>query len=97
MRLQLHEQVAQGKGRDDVYQHFITTYGSQEPLGAPIGAFNQLSWLFPMLVGGGFLVGLGFVAVRVARRSQERKDVRVSQPADERLEARLDDELRNLD
>ena len=97
MRLQLHEQVAQGKGRDDVYQHFITTYGSQEPLGAPIGAFNQLSWLFPMLVGGGFLVGLGFVAVRLSRREPERQDVPASQPADEQLEARLDDELRNLD
>ena len=53
MRLQLNQQVAQGQGRDDVYEHFISTYGSQEPLGAPIGAFNQLSWLFPMLVGGG--------------------------------------------
>ena len=97
MRLQLNQQVAQGKGRDDVYQYFISTYGSQEPLGAPIGAFNQLSWLVPILAGGGFLIGLGFVAVRVARRSQERKDVAVSQPADEQLEARLDDELRNLD
>ncbi len=97
MRLQLNQQVAQGKGRDDVYQYFISTYGSQEPLGAPIGAFNQLSWLVPILAGGGFLIGLGFVAVRVARRSQERKDVPVSQPADEQLEARLDDELRNLD
>ena len=97
MRLQLNEQVAQGQGRDDVYEHFISTYGSQEPLGAPIGAFNQLSWLFPMLVGGGFLIGLGFVAVRVSRRSQERQDAPVSQPADEQLEARLDDELRNLD
>ena len=97
MRLQLNQQVAQGQLRDDVYEYFISTYGSQEPLGAPIGAFNQLSWLLPMLVGGGFLIGLGFVAVRVSRRSQERQDAPVSQPADEQLEARLDDELRNLD
>ena len=96
MRLQLNGQVAQGKGRDDVYQHFISTYGSQEPLGAPIGAFNQLSWLFPMLVGGTFLVGVGVVAVRWSRREPERQDA-PAQPADEQLEARLDDELRNLD
>ena len=96
MRLQLNGQVAQGKGRDDVYQHFISTYGSQEPLGAPIGAFNQLSWLFPMLVGGTFLLGVGVVAVRWSRREPERQDA-PAQPADEQLEARLDDELRNLD
>jgi len=56
-----------------------------------------LSWLVPILAGGGFLIGLGFVAVRVSRRSQERQDAPVSQPADEQLEARLNDELRNLD
>ena len=97
MRLQLNEQVAQGKGRDEVYQHFISAYGSQEPLGAPIGAFNQLSWLLPMLVGGSFLLGLGFVVVRWSRRDPEPQAATTSQPADEQLEARLDDELRNLD
>ena len=37
MRLRLNNQVAMGKDRDGVYQHFIDTYGSQEPIGAPIG------------------------------------------------------------
>ena len=29
MRVQLNEQVAQGKDRDEVYQQFISIYGSQ--------------------------------------------------------------------
>ena len=97
MRSQLRTQVALGKGRDDVYQYFIDTYGSQEPLGAPIGAFNQLAWLFPMLVGGTVLVGIGVVALRWSRRGSELQELPASLPADEQLEARLDDELRNLD
>jgi cytochrome c-type biogenesis protein CcmH/NrfF len=100
MRVQLNEQVAQGKDRDEVYQQFISIYGSQEPIGAPIGAFNQLSWLFPMFVGGAALVGFGFVVVRKSRRDTEPHEPVASQPADaqeQQLEARLDDELRNLD
>ena len=97
MRSQLNAQVALGKGRDEVYEYFIDTYGSQEPLGAPIGAFNQLAWLFPMLVGGTVLVGIGVVALRWSRRGSELQESPASLPADEQLEARLDDELRNLD
>ena len=100
MRLRLNGQVAMGKDRDEVYQHFIDTYGSQEPIGVPIGAFNQLSCLFPMLVGGACLVGVGFVALRWSRRDSEFQESQASAPADaqdQQLEARLDDELRNLD
>ena len=100
MRLRLNRQVAMGQDRDGVYQHFIDTYGSQEPIGAPIGMFNQLSWLFPMLVGGACLVGVGFVALRWSRRDSEFQEPEASVPADDQdqqLEARLDDELRNLD
>ena len=100
MRRQLNEQVAAGKGRDGVFQYFIDTYGSQEPLGVPLGSFNQLAWLFPMLVGGVYLIGVGFVAVRWSRRDPELREPAASPPADEQdqeLEARLDDELRNLD
>ena len=100
MRLRLNQQVSLGRDRDGVYQHFIDTYGSQEPIGAPIGAFNQLSWLFPMLVGGVCLAGVGFVALRWSRRGSEFQESEASLPAagnDVQLEARLDDELRNLD
>ena len=97
MRGQLHQQVALGKDRAEVYQYFIDTYGSQEPLGAPIGAFNQLAWLLPILVGGTVLIGFGVVALRWSRRDSELQESPASLPADEQLEVRLDDELRNLD
>ena len=100
MRRELNEQVAAGKGRDGVFQYFIDAYGSQEPIGAPIGAFNQLAWLFPMFVGGVCLIGVGFVAVRWSRRDPELREPMASPPVDDQdqeLEARLDDELRNLD
>ncbi len=100
MRLQLNEQLAMGKGRDEVYRSFIDYYGSQEPLGSPIGAFNQLAWLLPMFVGTAGLVGIGFVAIRWSRRDFRHNELSSSQLADARdaqLETRLDDELRNLD
>ena len=97
MRGQLHQQVALGKDRAEVYQYFIDTYGSQEPLGAPIGAFNQLAWFLPMLVGGTVLIGFGVVVLRWSRRDSELQESPASLPADEQLEVRLDDELRNLD
>ena len=97
MRGELNQQISNGEDRDGVYQYFIDAYGSQEPLGSPIGAFNQLAWLFPMFVGGVFLVGVGVVAVRWSRRDTEPSEMSVSRSAEEQLEARLDDELRNLD
>ena len=98
MRRELNGQVAAGKDRDGVYQHFINAYGSQEPLGTPIGAFNQLVWLLPLVLGFTVLGGVGVVAVRWSRRAAQSRAATASDaPADERLEARLDDELRNLD
>ena len=100
MRLQLNEQVAMGKDRDAVHQYFIDQYGSQEPIGSPIGAFNQLVWMFPMLVGGACLIGVGFVAVRWSKRDPKRDESsspKVADAQDSPLEARLDDELRDLD
>lgn len=97
MRRELHGQVAAGKDRAGVYQYFIDAYGSQEPLGSPIGAFNQLVWLFPLALGFTVLAGIGVVAVRWSRRAARTRVAVVAGPVDEQLEARLDDELRNLD
>ena len=99
-RLELHAQVAMGKDRDGVYQHFIDSRGSQESLGAPIGLFNQLSWFVPVAAGGAFLIGFGVVAVRRSRRDTTQEDspaVQTEHPEDRVLEDRLDDELRDLD
>ena len=100
MRGQLREQLVLGKDRDEVLQYFIETYGSQEPLGAPLDqGFNRLAWLFPYAVGGTFLIGLGVVAVRWSRRDAAKEFQASPSPeaVDAQLEARLDDELRNLD
>ena len=100
MRSQLKEQLALGKSEREIKEFFIETYGSQEPLGAPLDeGFNRLAWLFPYLVGGGFLFALGTVAVRRSRRDHapELQASATPETADPLLEARLDDELRNLD
>ena len=100
MRGQLKEQIELGKSRNEILQYFIETYGSQEPLGAPLDqGFNRLAWLFPYLVGGSFLIAIGVVAVRWSRRdeAEELQAPPSAEPANAQLEARLDDELRNLD
>ena len=100
MRGLLREQVDLGKNEREIKEFFIETYGSQEPLGAPLDeGFNRLAWLFPYLVGGGFLVAIGAIAVRWTRRDDTAELTASATPeaADAQLEARLDDELRNLD
>ena len=98
MRGQLKDQLALGKTRDEVLHYFIDAYGSQEPLGAPLDrGFNRLAWLFPYAVGATALGGLGVVVVRRSRRHEELQAPPLPVAADAKLEARLDDELRNLD
>ena len=97
MRRQLNAQVAAGLDRSGVYQYFIDTYGSQEPLGAPIGTFNQLVWVVPLIMGGSLLAWILVVAVRWSRRGARTAAAPASGFVDEQLEARLDDELRSFD
>ncbi len=100
MRGQLKEQIAQGKTKNQILRYFINTFGSQEPLGAPLDeGFNRLAWLFPYLVGGSFLIAIGVIAVRWSRRDETEglQATSLVDPVDAKLEARLDDELRNLD
>lgn len=101
MRGQLREQIEAGRGEREILDYFIAAYGSQAPLGAPLDeGFNRLAWLFPYLVGFGCLVGVGGVAVRWSRRGRAVSGevaAQASEPIDAALDARLDDELRNLD
>jgi cytochrome c-type biogenesis protein CcmF len=97
MRGEVSRLLDTGKTRDEVYQYFITKYGSQEPLGSPIDkGFNRLAWLFPYVVGASGAIAIAFVAVRWSRREQASTTAPV--PAeDPALGSRLDDELRDLD
>jgi cytochrome c-type biogenesis protein CcmH/NrfF len=96
MRGELATLVDQGKSHDAIIEWFVTTYGSEEMLGAPLNrGFNRLAWLFPYLIGATSAVAIGFAAVKWTRRLETPADTPA--PTDPRLEERLDDELRNLD
>ena len=97
MRAEVAGLVAQGKTREQIYQYYIAKYGSQEPLASPIDkGFNRLAWLFPYVLGASGLTGLAFAATRWARREADPEPAQAV-PEDSDLQARLDDELRDLD
>lgn len=96
LRDELAAQVTQGKTREEIIEYFVARYGSQEVLGAPIDrGFNRLAWLLPYALGVAGAVGVAIVALRWSRRSA----LALDEPSerDPQLEARLDDELRDLD
>ena len=95
MRAQLAALIDQGKTHDEIIQAFITKYGGEEMLGAPIDkGFSRLAWLFPYLMGATGAVAVGFAAVRWTRKPE---GPATAAPLDPALEERIDDELRDLD
>jgi cytochrome c-type biogenesis protein CcmF len=95
MRQTLAAYIDQGKNRDQIIQAFITKYGGEEMLGAPIDkGFSRLAWLFPYMVGATSAVAIGFAAVKWTRKPQ---DGAADAPIDSALDERIDDELRDLD
>jgi cytochrome c-type biogenesis protein CcmH len=97
IRRQIATLVDEGKTEDQILQHFIAQYGSQELLGAPLDqGFNRLAWLFPYLAAAGGAVAIGFAAVRWSRRSSS-ATAEAPLAVDNEMTERLDDELRNLD
>ena len=96
MRGELAAMIDKGMKHDEIIQAFVTKYGSQEMLGAPIDqGFNRLAWLVPYLVGGAGIVLVGFAASRWSHRSGPAEAAAAA--ADPEMEQRLDDELRDLD
>jgi cytochrome c-type biogenesis protein CcmF len=99
MREEIAGLVREGMTKDQVLQYYIQKYGSQEPLAAPIDrGFNRLAWLFPYLLGSaGALTVIG-VAAHWARRPRDEQGAPEAFPETDRaLQAKLDDELRDLD
>ena len=92
----LRKLIAEGKTREEIIGTFVKDFGSEDVLTRPIDrGFNRLIWLAPYLIAAGALVGI-FVTAR--------RWTRAHAPAfagnagiDPTLNARLDDELRNLD
>jgi cytochrome c-type biogenesis protein CcmF len=97
MRDEISLLLKQGKTKPQVLQHFVEKYGSQEPLAEPIDeGFNRLAWLAPYLIGGFGLLGLGITARRWTSPATA-TGVAGAESIDAALDARLDDELRDLD
>jgi cytochrome c-type biogenesis protein CcmH/NrfF len=94
MKDQLAAQIKLGKNRDEIRDYFVATYGSQEPLGAPLDrGFNRLAWLFPYVLGGTGIVAIGFAAMKWSKHDAQDP----AAPVDAELDERIDDELRDLD
>jgi cytochrome c-type biogenesis protein CcmF len=106
MRAEIGNLVKMGLTRDQVLEYYIKKYGSQEPLAMPVDkGFNRLAWLLPYVLGGTGLLMVGAAAIRwthhpsgTDRRTAAAAPAAPStEVADKELEARLDDELRDLD
>jgi cytochrome c-type biogenesis protein CcmH/NrfF len=86
-----------GMDHDQIRMAFMKEYGEQI-LGAPLDeGFNRLAWALPYVAGFTGAALVGFVAFRWSRK---RDDVAETAPAvkqEDALNARLDDELRDLD
>ena len=97
MRAEIATQVASGADREKVVQYFVTKYGSQEVLAAPIDqGFNRLAWLLPYGVGLAGVMMIGTLALRWSRRPVAAAPTPRT-TASQDLQNRLDDELRDLD
>jgi cytochrome c-type biogenesis protein CcmF len=96
-RKELAALVAAGNTYDQIIDHFVTEWGSQQVLAAPIDeGFNRLAWALPYMVGLIGIVVVGGVAVRWSRRGPAAADG-PAVPVNPALESKLDDELRDLD
>jgi cytochrome c-type biogenesis protein CcmF len=86
-----------GLTEDQVLQHFVRQQGGLHVLSEPPDSgFNRLSWLLPYAVAGVTLVGLVAAARRWSRPAAAPAG-RGEAALDPAIEARLDDELRDLD
>jgi cytochrome c-type biogenesis protein CcmH/NrfF len=88
--------LAEGKTEKEIIAIFVRDAGSQDVLAAPLDeGFNRLAWFVPYAVGLIALVGILMTARRWTRPVHAMAgDAGRLDPA---LDARLDDELRNLD
>src|SRR6266550_4396456 len=89
--------LAEGKDHDQIIAAFVQDFGSQAVLTAPIDrGFNRVAWAFPYVVG---IAGLIAILVTARRWSGGPRFATAGPDAglDPTIDARLDDELRDLD
>jgi cytochrome c-type biogenesis protein CcmF len=98
MRTELAGLVAKGLTHDQIIEHFVNKWGSQEVLASPIDqGFNRLAWFLPYAAGLVGVAAIGGLAVRWSRRQPVAPSRESQTPASPALESKLDDELRDLD
>ena len=87
--------IGEGKSESEIVAIFVRDAGGQDVLAAPLdGAFNRLAWLVPYALA---LVGLVAIIMTARRWSRPTPALAGGVGSDAALDARLDDELRNLD
>jgi cytochrome c-type biogenesis protein CcmF len=97
MRGEIRQLVDAGKSREQVYEHFMAQWGSQEPLAQPIDkGFNRLAWAVPYILGLGGAALIALLGLRWSRHAPQTA-VAPAGITDPALEQRLSDELRDLD
>ncbi len=96
VRKEISTLVNDGRTEAEALQHFIAQQGGQHVLTEPMTGPGRFLWLWPYGLGA---TGALLVAATARRWSQRSSFADASKTADEDpdLQARLDDELRNLD
>jgi cytochrome c-type biogenesis protein CcmF len=88
--------IDKGMTREEIVAAFVRDFGSEDILMAPPDhGFNRLAWLFPYLVAAVALAGILFTARRWSRPATHA--LAGDAGIDPAMNARLDDELRDLD
>jgi cytochrome c-type biogenesis protein CcmF len=96
----LRQLLSEGKDHDTIIATFIQEFGGQDVLSSPVDrGFNRLAWLFPYLLGGSGALMIAFAAVKWSRLpgGTPAGGTDAAAAEDPALQAKLDDELRDLD
>jgi len=91
----IQQYIAEGQDHDAILATFVREHGGYDVLMQPPNrGFNRVAWLLPYAVAVLALLGLAATARRWSRRQVAAP---AAAPIDRELDARLEDELRNLD
>jgi cytochrome c-type biogenesis protein CcmF len=96
----LRQYLKEGKDHDAVIAAFIQEFGGQDILSSPVDkGFNRLAWLFPYLLGASGAGMVAFAAFKWSRLPGDpaAREIAATPAQDAALQAKLDDELRDLD